>query len=1180
MAQKGKISDLYDIASIEQQQATVISLVDKFVQKVNDASSNKIGLSNAQKPSDIIDGINKATAAQQQQAAVVTQAISNQQKLSKAIADQSSANDRNAKSVKSNTDEVTKLDTAKQKLATSESKLTKEAALYNVQASQQNKLNQINAVLAAAVPGSLEEAAAKVAKYRNELSILNLTTAAGKQRQQELITAIDQENLFIDKNSDALARQKINIGNYQSAISGLGRSIRGLGGLGQILGSAIGLDPSISFAIHQAGQGLIDLSHALALEKVAKTESAAATATYTASSEASTLTTVANEGAIVSHTAAMEADQVATEGATEATGFFSKALAFLEANPIILVLTALIAAIIAVNEALSNQGEQFKEVEKAAKDYADAIGSSIQNNIDLADLSNKGLKEQLESTKQLLATETSQGITDVRRYELTGKILSLKTQINKNELADIPDVNKKLEEQNLIYDNLLATQTKINDIRERATKVGLVKAVQDTGDRSFLFFGTTLDDADIAKKIKTADDANKASIQSVKANIDKITNLQKESTQNEADTLNNRLDLEKLNAEDRQKIILAEAHFEADIIQNKNAIILSSELATHQQRLAAIKENAEALKNVARAEETNVEVTPGASDADKIIAREQLAEKLGYIDKNGKKVQGTIDAQYQAETLKETQSYNSKILALDNELAQTQIGEKIDADKTIIDSEKSSFEKRLTAAKSFYDDSLTQLTTQRDFELKEADNLPDDGQRAKKRLAIEEKYNADNLKLNKDSQKQIEDITKSHIATLQAIKQSSHDIELTNIQTRYNEELALEDQQYLIKITRDKGNAVKLEQDRIEHENNVQKIQFESQKKQLQADITFAEKQLQIEKDAIIGEPDSDKKTADLAAIGKAESALAALRVKMTGLVAANDLAAYNNNVKNEKSLLDIRIANLQKFVDYSKQAFDIVGSFVAAGVTKELNGIQDQIDLLEKKKAKDIEVAQQTIANAVDQAAAITVINDQAQAQEDLLAIKKRQAQERQAQFEKAANIASIIENTALAVIKTLGDLTLGPGRFAEAIVIGAIGAAQLAVAIATPIPKYAEGTQGHPGGRAIIGERQDKIPEMVHEPSGKTYVVDQPTFFNNLPAGTKVVPMTKSFITSTMTRLPEYKEKSVSDTAEKAMLKVGRDIVGAIKGKKETHLHMPGRHDIYMQDGSKFVKYLKNNL
>lgn len=217
--------------------------------------------------------------------------------------------------------------------------------------------------------------------------------------------------------------------------------------------------------------------------------------------------------------------------------------------------------------------------------------------------------------------------------------------------------------------------------------------------------------------------------------------------------------------------------------------------------------------------------------------------------------------------------------------------------------------------------------------------------------------------------------------------------------------------------------------------------------------------------------------------------------------------------ILKEREDIEKEAANLR--AELANEGIGLAFDLLTAQYEHEKNLIQDQIDLLERKKQKEIEVANATITNLQDRAAAITIINDRAAAEEAILEQKKRQVSIKEAQFEKAESIANIIAKTAEAIIASLAK-TPPPAGLPLAFLIGAIGAAQLARVIATPIPRYAEGVgvqpkeKGHPGGAAIVGERKDKTPELVEEPNGKTYIVTKPTLLEKLPKGSRVVPLT----------------------------------------------------------------------
>lgn len=82
----------------------------------------------------------------------------------------------------------------------------------------------------------------------------------------------------------------------------------------------------------------------------------------------------------------------------------------------------------------------------------------------------------------------------------------------------------------------------------------------------------------------------------------------------------------------------------------------------------------------------------------------------------------------------------------------------------------------------------------------------------------------------------------------------------------------------------------------------------------------------------------------------------------------------------------------------------------------------------------------------------------------------KRAAIQRRQAEAEKQQAIFSIIINTAQAVVSLLDKPPL-------AIAAGVIGAAQLALVAATPIPEFYKGTMNAPEGLALVDERRPEI-------------------------------------------------------------------------------------------------------
>ena len=116
----------------------------------------------------------------------------------------------------------------------------------------------------------------------------------------------------------------------------------------------------------------------------------------------------------------------------------------------------------------------------------------------------------------------------------------------------------------------------------------------------------------------------------------------------------------------------------------------------------------------------------------------------------------------------------------------------------------------------------------------------------------------------------------------------------------------------------------------------------------------------------------------------------------------------------------------------------------------------------------------------------------------------KKQQLKHKQAVWDKANGVAQAGIATALAIMNAL-QMEPFPVGIAMAAIAGAMGAVQVATILATPIPKYAKGTDRHKGGPAIVGD--GGVPELVIFGGQSWITPDTPTVVD-LPAGAIVKP------------------------------------------------------------------------
>ena len=163
----------------------------------------------------------------------------------------SQANTRDAKSVK---ELEANMETANQTLRNSlkiNEELRKEKIRLQEQRKKDNKELRETVALENKEIGTLEKLKIANAQMRREREKLNLETKEGQKRLKEINTALDANNAKIKKNSDQLKKQRLNVGNYDGAVSKLRGSLMNLGAA---FGVAFGAREFISFA-----QGSIDL---------------------------------------------------------------------------------------------------------------------------------------------------------------------------------------------------------------------------------------------------------------------------------------------------------------------------------------------------------------------------------------------------------------------------------------------------------------------------------------------------------------------------------------------------------------------------------------------------------------------------------------------------------------------------------------------------------------------------------------------------------------------------------------------------------------------------------------------------------------------------------------------------------------------------------------------------------
>ena len=374
-------------------------------------------------------------------------------------------------------------------------------------------------------------------------------------------------------------------------------------------------------------------------------------------------------------------------------------------------------------------------------------------------------------------------------------------------------------------------------------------------------------------------------------------------------------------------------------------------------------------------------------------------------------------------------------------------------------------------------------------------------------IEINKKYDAEALKLLQEAaDKEVEIIGNKYAMRAVTATKGLQD-ELEKLSKLYADGLidAEEYEEKRTKLANDYAiDSAQLGIDMIKEQLDTENLSAE---KRLELNQALADAEMAL-KDAVIASNEEQAKARE-EALAKAREGFEALR----------EIA--DESVDGMGDLMDGLYSIFEAIEKGGKDTF----AGILAGAIQMVSGIKDmvsgmydsQIEELEKEEEANEEAKEKELERIEELAehGAITeeeaearkrAAEDKTAAKNEQLEKKKAELQTRQAKFEKAMNITQTIMATSLAVTKALPNLVL-------AALVGAMGAAQLAMIIAQPIPKYAKGTKDHKGGLAWVGDGGKH--EGVITDKGLWVTPDTPTLID-LPKHAMVVPDIQKYLTA----------------------------------------------------------------
>lgn len=373
---------------------------------------------------------------------------------------------------------------------------------------------------------------------------------------------------------------------------------------------------------------------------------------------------------------------------------------------------------------------------------------------------------------------------------------------------------------------------------------------------------------------------------------------------------------------------------------------------------------------------------------------------------------------------------------------------------------------------------LKQLEKQREAEIAEA-----------------KKTGADVALINAKYRKQEEDLLEEHIQKqMEILNKKSANAQL-RADADYEAKVEQLEKEYSAEIRNAKHTGKTVEQIKADYNRRRTEIDNQYADDTLQRQIDLISSQLQFED---IGKEERDKLQLELTKLTK----------QLARQRADAEKQAAEEAVQADEDAAAKRKQNLQDWAQRAGDAIGRISDFMSALYDNQIQKIEELLEAEQERYDQEVEhidylaehgaITEEEAEIRKRDAAAATA------AKQEQLEKKKAQIEYKKALMEKANSIAQIGIATALGIMQALA---MWPPNIPLAAFVGAMGAIQVATALAQPIKAYAEGTKGkkHPGGLALVGDG-NKSEVVMYD--GKAWVTpDSPTLVD-LPKGAEVLP------------------------------------------------------------------------
>lgn len=488
--------------------------------------------------------------------------------------------------------------------------------------------------------------------------------------------------------------------------------------------------------------------------------------------------------------------------------------------------------------------------------------------------------------------------------------------------------------------------------------------------------------------------------------------------------------------------------------ENDKSTIDLPDKETEKERKAREKAAKEELKRLNEIEESKIALMAEGHEKELAMIRLKFKKKIDEISGNGeteKALRLQLSEQCQKEVSDCDLKYQTELskINLANRLASVKKGSKEELDLK-----------------------LAQLEASRAAELKAAEKTGADVS------LINAKFDKERLEMKEEYAAAAVQTVRQQYADEQAERDNAMMAELVELKKHYAEELELAG-----------NNGEKRNELKERYENKSAEITEKYAIQSAKAAVAMLEKSLENEN---LSAEDREK----------IEQELAAAKIKLEQSVTDAVIAKNDSKVKSDDDATNRRIGNAQKWLQVAADSLNAINGLASAIYDAKIERLEAEqeanTEAGEKEQERITELVNKKVITEEEGEARKRAAEAQTAKKNEELEKKKQQLKHKQAVWDKANSVAQAGIATALAITRALPNIVL-------AAIAGAMGAVQVATILATPIPKYAKGTDRHKGGPAIVGD--GGVREVVLFNGCAWLTPDKPTLVD-IPAGAAVVP------------------------------------------------------------------------